>query len=310
MKIGFLTTYDKKRIEFGKKNNFECVELLTGYFDSPPDYMPGNDGWENKALSVKNDFNEAGLDISCIGGFYVNHLDPAKKNEYQKVVRDTILLAEKMNVKIVAGFAGRIINKKLEDSLPEFKKVWGEHAKFASDHNVKIAFECCPMGTYHSPTGGINCICTPYMYERCFNEVDSDNIGLEWDASHLIPFFVDLTANIRQFGHKIFHVHAKGAKIYWDIVRKYGTWYPNAIEHCHPGFGDEDWAELIKEFRRAGYHGDLNIEGWHDNVFRDFSGMQPEDIIINKNQPQSPDLEDAGLIIAKNHLKQYCPDGY
>jgi sugar phosphate isomerase/epimerase len=75
-------------------------------------------------------------------------------------------------------------------------------------------------------------------------------------------------------------VHAKGARVYWDTVRQYGIWYPGAIEHCHPGFGDEDWGQIIKELRRAGYHGDLNIEGWHDSVFRDHGGQIPSDIIV------------------------------
>lgn len=310
MKVGFLTSYDPGRIKFAKDNGFGSVELLTGYFEEPPAYMPDKPGWEEKALKIKDDFNKAKLAISCIGGFYVNHMEQDKAETCKKVVRNTILLAEKIGTSVAAGFAGRVMSKPLEESLPVFKKIWSEHAKFAEDHGVRIAFEGCPMGEYNTPSGGINCICTPKMYEACFNEVKSDYIGLEWDPSHLIPLGIDPIVNLRQFGSRVYHVHAKGAKVYEPLVAKYGYWYPNAVEHCFPGFGDEDWGLIIKELRRAGYHGDLNIEGWHDIVFRDRSGMKPDDVHVNAKDPIMPDLEDVGLIIAKNHLKQFCPNGF
>ncbi|MHB1457946.1 MAG: sugar phosphate isomerase/epimerase family protein [Armatimonadota bacterium] len=309
MRIGFLSSYDKERIEFAKKNGFGSIELLTGYFSDAPDFMPGHDGWQAKADAMKADYDAADINISCIGAFYMNHMDPASEAQCKNVVKDAILLAEYLKIPVVAGFSGRIINTPLENSIPKFREIWGEHAKFADDHGIKIAFECCPMGEYHTPSGGINCITGPDMYEKCFNSVESTALGLEWDPSHLIPVFADPIINIRKFGKRIYHVHAKSAKVYWDLVRNYGIWYPNAIEHCHPGFGDDDWGQIIKELRRAGYHGDLNIEGWHDGVFRDTKGVQLDDIIYDKSAV-APDLEDAGLIIAKNYLEQWCPKGY
>jgi sugar phosphate isomerase/epimerase len=310
MRIGFLSNYEKERIEFARKHGFGSVELTTSYAKTPPEYMPGQDGWQNAADKMKADYDEAGIRISCIGGFYINFMDPAVTEVGAELVRNNILLAEYLHVPAVAGFAGRIEGRPLEESLPKFKDIWTEHAKFADDHGVRIAFECCPMGYFHTPCDGINCITGPDMYEKCFNSVESEALGLEWDPSHLIPVFADPIINIRKFGSRIYHVHAKGAKVYWDTVRQYGIWYRGAVEHCHPGFGDEDWGQIIKELRRAGYHGDLNIEGWHDSVFRDFEGKKPEDIVFGDWKSGSPDLEDAGLIIALNHLKQWCPDGF
>jgi sugar phosphate isomerase/epimerase len=36
-----------------------------------------------------------------------------------------------------------------------------------------------------------------------------------------------------------------------------------------PGFGDSDWVRVISELRLAGYNGAIDIEGWHDPVYRD-----------------------------------------
>jgi sugar phosphate isomerase/epimerase len=35
-----------------------------------------------------------------------------------------------------------------------------------------------------------------------------------------------------------------------------------------PGFGDSDWTRVISELRLAGYRGAIDIEGWHDPVYR------------------------------------------
>jgi sugar phosphate isomerase/epimerase len=35
-----------------------------------------------------------------------------------------------------------------------------------------------------------------------------------------------------------------------------------------PGFGDRDWARVTGDLRLAGYRGSIDIEGWHDPVYR------------------------------------------
>ncbi|MDD3726300.1 MAG: sugar phosphate isomerase/epimerase, partial [Candidatus Ratteibacteria bacterium] len=235
---------------------------------SPDDgFFPGKDGWQEKAEEVKALYDQQDIRISCLAGFYVNHMDTEKAEEYKCLVRNSILLAEKMKVPVVAGFSGRVVGKDLKESVPMYKKLWEEHARFAEDHNVKIAFENCPMGSFHTPCNGINFMCTPEMWEIAFNEVPSDALGLEWDPSHLICQFIDPVVTLRKFGKKVYHVHTKDAHINQDIIKQYGIWYPGAIEHCFPGLGDTDWGICIKELLRQGYTGDINIEGWHDLVY-------------------------------------------
>ena len=290
MRIGFMSKFDHDRIGFLSQHGFGCVELFAW-----PDaaYIPGKDGWKDKADEAKAGFEDAGIGISCLAGFYMNHMDadPTVAKAHRQHVRNVIKLAEYMGVSVVAGFSGRILDKDLDESLPLFKKIWSEHAKAAEDAGIKIAFEHCPMGKFHSPFGGNNCICTPDMWDKCFDAVPSEALGLEWDASHLVCHLIDPIANIRRYGSKIYHVHAKDAKINWDIVQRYGLYHERSNEHCFPGLGDSDWGAIIKELLRAGYRGYLNIEGWHDAVFRD--------------HPDGPQLEDTGLLIALKHLSQF-----
>ena len=58
-----------------------------------------------------------------------------------------------------------------------------------------------------------NLMSQPAMWERFFNQTQCENLGLEWDPSHLLCQFIDPVANLRKFGPRIFHVHAKDAFI-------------------------------------------------------------------------------------------------
>lgn len=228
MRIGFLSPFDRKRIAFMKQHGFGSVELLIGPDDA---FLPDKDGWKSKAAEVKASYADAGIRVSCIGGFYVNHMDadPKVAEGHRQRVRNCITLAKEIGVPTVGGFAGRILNEDIEKSLPRFKELWGEHAKFAEDHGIKIAFEHCPMGAFWSPMGGINCMGTPDMWDKCFDAVPSPALGLEWDASHLLCHFIDPIQNIRLYGKKIFHIHAKDANVYRHIIDRYGIYHPGAI---------------------------------------------------------------------------------
>jgi sugar phosphate isomerase/epimerase len=35
-----------------------------------------------------------------------------------------------------------------------------------------------------------------------------------------------------------------------------------------PGFGDSNWTDIISDLRQYGYEGCIDIEGWHDPVYR------------------------------------------
>ena len=136
------------------------------------------------------------------------------------------------------------------------------------------------------------------MWERLFNATRCENLGIEWDPSHLICQFIDPVANIHKFGRKIFHVHAKDAYINRPLLKTYGICHPGVAEHRFPGFGQAHWAEIIHALLRAGYDSDLNIEGRHDPVFRDHDPNESQPLAGRK-------LEDAGLLAAKRTLDHY-----
>lgn len=204
---------------------------------------------------------------------------------------------------IVAGFTGRLRGLPIHKSLPRYKEVWSELAARAADKGVRIAFENCDMGgTWQS--GDWNIAHNPVAWEMMFNEVQADNIGLEWEPCHQMVSLIDPMPQLREWVGKMFHIHGKDATIHWDVVRKYGVhsavhedialgsveqFAPPFAYHRTPGFGDSNWTDIISELRKGGFKGCIDIEGWHDPVYKD-------------------ELEMTGQVHALNYLKK-CRGG-
>lgn len=189
--------------------------------------------------------------------------------ETRKVWEMCIDHARDFGTDLVCGFAGRVVNQPIPESLPRFKEVFGSLAKRAADRGVRIAFENCPMqGDWK--TGNWNIAHNPAAWELIFDAVPAENLGLEWEPCHQLTQLIEPLPQLRQWVPKIFHVHGKDATVHWDVVRTQGIGGKTPfVWHRTPGFGDTNWTEVISELRRHGYKGTIDIEGWHDPVYRD-----------------------------------------
>ncbi|MFS0726082.1 sugar phosphate isomerase/epimerase family protein [Paenibacillus sp. 1P07SE] len=168
---------------------------------------------------------------------------------------------------LVAGFTGRMPGA-IDESMSRYAEVFGELAKRADSRGVRLAFENCDMdGTWKS--GEWNIAHNPTAWEMMFNALPADNIGLQWEPCHQMVSLIDPIPQLRKWVPKIFNVHGKDATIAWDIVREYGIHGPKQfVWHRTPGFGDTNWSDIITILRQAGYSGSIDIEGFHDPVYR------------------------------------------
>ena len=115
-------------------------------------------------------------------GMYGNPLDPSspKHKETLKGWKACIDAAPLFGCDLVCGFAGRVVNKPIPESMKAFRKIFGDLAKHAADKGVRIAFENCDMGgTWQS--GDWNIAQYPAAWEMMFHEVPAKNLGLEWE---------------------------------------------------------------------------------------------------------------------------------
>ena len=170
---------------------------------------------------------------------------------------------------VVAGFAGRVPGRPVPESYGRFGEVFRPLAARAEERGVRLAFENCEKrGTWES--GDWNIAHAPQAWEAMFAEVSSPVIGLEWEPCHQLVSFVDPLPQLRRYAHRIWHIHGKDATVLHDVVREHGIrgGVPYVF-HRMPGFGDTNWTDLISTLRMAGWRGSIDIEGFHDPVYRD-----------------------------------------
>jgi len=239
---------------------------------------------ERTAKEVKDVLGDKAV-ISTLGMFG----NPLQSEEAARDFGRCIDAAHLFGANIVSGFAGAIEGKPLPESIPQFKKVWGELSKKAEANGVRIAFENCDMGGWWHDVRW-NVMHAPSAWEILFNEVPSDALGLEWEPCHQMYSLIDPLPNLRKWINKVYHVHGKDATVAWDIVKTHGI-RGNVpyVWHRTPGFGDTNWTDVISILRMGGYTGSIDIEGWHDPVYKG-------------------ELEMTGQVHGLNYLKQ-CRGG-
>ena len=110
--------------------------------------------------------------------------------------------------------------------------------------------------------GGKNLARCPALWRRMFEEIPSENFGLNYDPSHLVWQQIDIAAPLYEFNDRIFHVHAKDAKVLKDKLNEVGVlatplqWHSPKL----PGLGDVEWGRFISSLTDIGYQGPVCIE--------------------------------------------------
>jgi sugar phosphate isomerase/epimerase len=305
MRIGLLTRGEVSELHRLKQLGLGSMEWVA-FAESPAG--PRQPHGDDYALQIASEAAIRGIRISAIGAFYRNALDPAQSDWAREVIRRAIDVAARIRVPTVSAFPGAIIEPRINDRggnpiyepsadhLPRVLAFWEPLADYAQDHGIRIAFEHCPQGLFHLPVMGYNLFGQPALWERLFDATRCENLGLEWDPSHLVCQFIDPVQNLRRFGSRVFHVHAKDAFIDRALLTRFGVCHPGVAEHRFPGLGECDWAQIVHELHRQGYDSDLNIEGWHDPVFRDHEPAAP-------GRLAGKTLEDSGVLIARRTLE-------
>ncbi|HUT74646.1 MAG TPA: sugar phosphate isomerase/epimerase [Armatimonadota bacterium] len=286
MKIGVFTALFgqqplEQALDYIAASGVEAVEIGTGNY-------PGNPHCDAKALLAsapkRKEFLKAiesrGLilsGLSCHG----NPLHPSKRiaKEHHDVHRLTVQLAAKLGVERVIGFSGcpgdgeraKAPNWVTCPWPPDFTEVvewqwkekvvpyWKAEAAYARKHGIKLCFEMHPGFVVYNPETMLR------LRDAC-----GDNVGANFDPSHLFWQGIDPTAAIRMLKDCIFHVHAKDARIdAWNTrvngvldTKGYGreadrSWIFRTVGYGH---SYEVWKDIVSHLRMVGYDYVLSIE--------------------------------------------------
>lgn len=289
MKLGFVSAilpeFNLDQVlAFAGENHFGCVEAMCWPVGRAERKFAGithvdvTRFTQTQADDVRALCATHGVELSALG-YYPNPLDPdpavAKRcvDHLKKVIR----AAETLGLKNVNTFVGRDWTRSVDDNWPRFLKTWKPLIAFAEDHGVLIGIENCPMlFTRDEWPGGKNLATTPVIWRRMFHDIDSPHFGLNYDPSHFVLQHMDPTSPLKEFQHKLFHLHAKDVKIRRDRINDVGIlahpleWHQPRI----PGYGEMNWAHFMSALMETTYRGPVCIEVEDDTFGKTLEGRQ------------------------------------
>ncbi len=286
-------------LAFAAANGFSCVELMCWPKGKAERRYAGITHIDvagftkDDAAKVKDLTAKYGVAISGLG-YYPNPLAPDKDEAavYVKHLQLVIRAASLLGVGVVNTFVGRDYTQSVDQNWPRFLKTWKPLIASAEKHGVKIGIENCPMSFSRDEwPGGKNLMTSPAIWRRAFNDIPSDNFGLNFDPSHFILQHMDYLKAMREFAPKLFHMHAKDARIDRDKLNDQGVFaFPN-LWHTPklPGLGDVDWGKFFSVLTETGYSGGVCIE------------------VEDRAYEGGLDLRKASLIQSGRFLKNYIP---
>lgn len=277
MKLGFITSIldycgFEEMIDTAAELGFACVEVAcwpggkaerryAGVCHIDAERVLEEDAYARYILDYSR---EKGVELSALS-FYPNTLDPDLEKRAANVehLKNVIRASAKLGVNRVGTFIGRDQSKSVEENLEIVAQVWPEIIALAEENKVQIAIENCPMlfGSDQWP-GGQNLMTSPALWEKIFQLLPSQYLGLNFDPSHFVWQMMDYIQPIYTFRDKIFHVHFKDIKLYQDRLAKVGTMaYPlDYMQPKIPGLGDVRWDRFVSALTDIGYDGYACIE--------------------------------------------------
>jgi sugar phosphate isomerase/epimerase len=302
MKLGFLTaalpgSSLEECAKWGAESGFNAIEIACWPYEKAARRYAGVTHIDVSNLSKERAketcamLNGYGLSISALA-YYPNPLHPDAEHRETVIahLKKVIDAAALLEVEVVGTFVGKDKNKTVPQNFEDFVHVWPPIVKYAAERGVKIAIENCPMiFSYDEWPGGNNLASTPAIWRRMWEIIPDENFGLNLDPSHLILQMIDIPRVLREFGGKIFHVHAKDLHIDAEGLYNHGIfslgmgWQIPRL----PGLGDMDWPKFFAALTAARYDGAVSIE--HED--RVYEGDE--------------DLVKRGFYLARDVLKPY-----
>lgn len=259
----------------------EAVEIATGGYVGNSHCNPAElIADERKRSAFVAAIADRGLMISalsCHGNPL--HPDPVQANGFHEAWRNTLKLAELLGVEIVVTFSG-CPGGSPEDKVPNWHvcawptdhatslewqwqerviPYWRTEAETAAAHGVKVAIEMHPGFPVYAPD-----------HVLMLRAETADNLGTNFDPSHLFWQNIDIVRAIRYLGDRIFHFHAKDTFLdpvnmalkgvldttpYRQVADR--SWIFRSVGYGHDLL---DWKNIMSALRTVGYDHVVSIE--------------------------------------------------
>jgi len=255
----------------GYPNNKHCPvqELL----DDPAKLKAWRKKFDDKNIQIAT--------LSCHGNPV--HPDKSIADRDAETFRRTVLLAEKLDVKVIVGFSGCPGANPTDKNPnwityrwpPEYAAAqdwqwkerlvpyWKEAVKFARSHGIRrLALEMHPNF----------CVFNPLTLLKLRDAV-GEEIGANNDLSHLFWQGCNPVEVIHMLGKQdaIYHAHMKDTVLYPDKVARYGVLNfvfekedlktaSDAFRAVGYGHGASTWKDIMRAYMDVGYDGIFSVE--------------------------------------------------
>ncbi len=226
-----------------------------------------------------------GVTISSLG-YYPNPLSnvEAERTAAVEHLRKLIEAAAALGIGMVTSFVGRNPALSVDENWPFFLETWRPLVSLAESRNVRIGIENCPMlFTHNEWPGGKNLAVSPALWRRMFADIPSASFGLNYDPSHMIWQQMDPIAPIYEFRDRLFHVHAKDARIDRDRLNAHGVLSPPNLWHTPklPGLGEVPWGAFFGALGDVGYQGVVAVEV-EDRAYEGSLEMRKHSLVLSE----------------------------
>jgi sugar phosphate isomerase/epimerase len=268
-------------LDYAASQGLGAIEMCCGGYPGSPHWnVPELLSSSRKRKEMEAKFRDRNLQMSAFA-VHGNPLHPDKKlaKADHEAHRNAAKLAQKMGVDVVINFSGcpgdsdrakypnwvtcpwpddfsAIVKWQWEKKVIPY---WKAEAKFAAQRGIKIAFEMHPGFVVYN---------TETLLK--LREAGGENLGANFDPSHLFWQGMDPIVSLRQLKGAVFHVHAKDCRIdpvmtsrngvldtkhYGDVFNR--SWVFRTVGFGH---GEDFWRDFLSMLRVIGYDGAISIE--------------------------------------------------
>jgi len=300
MKLGVLTVLLSSKpleeaLKYLSESGVQMVEIGTGGYPGDAHLKPAELlADDNKIKEFRELLSKYGLEVSALS-CHGNPVHPQKEiaESYHNDFVQTVLLAEKLGIDRVITFSGcpgdapgakypnwvtcpwpddflKVLDYQWNEVLIPY---WKNAAAFAREHGVtKICLEMHPGFCVYNPETLLK-----------LREAVGEEIGANFDPSHLFWQGIDPVAAIRKLGKAIFHFHAKDTRVdamntavngvldtkhYGDEINR--SWIFRTVGYGHDY---QTWKDIVSNLKMAGYDYVLSIEH-EDSLMSVNEGLQ------------------------------------
>ncbi|HOS02713.1 MAG TPA: sugar phosphate isomerase/epimerase, partial [Candidatus Hydrogenedentes bacterium] len=216
MKVGMLTAPFANEpletvLQFAERAAIPCLEVTThpgSKHIDPAELTPA------RSETIKNCLADRELEISSLAYYEPRFTDPAFTPGFQRHAKKCIDAAAMLDVSVVcllAGFPAHGMTKinTIRKVLP---KIFSPILRHAAKKNIKIAIE----NWFATCLQGLD------TFECLFEAIPDERFGLNYDPSHLVWQRMDYCKPLWEFQDRIFHVHAKDARLDQERLNEVG----------------------------------------------------------------------------------------